>query len=352
MKQFNREILALAREARGYTQSELSILLGIEQGSISKIENGTMSLQEHIIKRLPEVLDFPMELFFTDKKVIKVEGYYRKKLSLPVKESKKYRALMTFVEWNINTLSDAVDFPPPNIPSWDLEVDGSISQAAKYVREFWKIPRGRINDLGTILEDNGIIIAPLDLDNMDGFSTYSSEHNLPILYINRKRPADRTRFNLAHEIFHYVSHFGKKISPDRDVDKEANEFASEFLMPENEIRPQLVGLSIEKLADLKRYWKVSMQSILYKAKKLGMITENQYKYLWIQMGTLGYRTTEPITIPGDNITLLKELVNTYLTDLDYKKEDLARLLNLTDNNLEIIYLGGRPKPRLQFRNSM
>jgi Zn-dependent peptidase ImmA (M78 family)/transcriptional regulator with XRE-family HTH domain len=352
MRPFNREILALAREARGFTQVELSQILNIEQGTISKIENGTLAIPEHIEKIIPEVLDFPVELFYTDKKVIKVEGHYRKKVSLPVKESKKYRALMTMVEWNINTLSDAVNFPPANIPSWDIESEGMAAAAARYVREYWKIPRGRIDDLATIMEDNGIIIAPLDLDNMDGLSTYSSEYNLPIVYINRKRPADRTRFNLAHELLHYVSHFGKKISDGRDIEAEANEFASELLMPSNEIQPQLMGnLTIEKLADLKRYWKVSMQAILVKAKSLGMVTDNQYKYLWRQMGALGYRTTEPVTIAGDQISMLKELVNMYVKDFGYTKEELAKTLYLTPNNLEVIYFGGRPKPRLHFRSA-
>ena len=349
--EFNREILALAREARGYTQSELSTILNIEQGTISKIENGTLVISEYIEKAIPEVLDFPKELFYTNKKVIKVEGHYRKKITLPVKELKKYRALMTFVEWNVNTLSDAVNFPPPNIPSWDVEMEGKPTDAARYVREYWKIPRGRIDDLATIMEDNGIIIAALDLDNMDGLCTYSSEYNLPIVYINRKRPADRTRFNLAHELFHYVAHFGKKISDGRDIDVEANEFASEFLMPSNEIKPQLIGLTIDKLADLKRYWKVSMAAILMKSKSLGMVTENQYKYLWRQMGELGYRTNEPITIAGDNVSMLRELVNMYVKEFGYTKEELAKTLYLTPNNLEVIYFGGRPKPRLQFKNS-
>jgi len=354
MDTMNREIIALARESRGLTQIELSELLGVKQGTISKIENGTLDVSEQVAELLPSVLGYPKDLFYLDKRIIKVEGHYRKKVSLSVKEVKKYVAKMTFTEWHINKLSDSLDLPRPNIPSWDIGVDGSAKDAARFVREYWKIPRGRINDLASILEDNGIVIAPLDLGDMDGLSTYSAEYNIPILYVNRNRPADRIRNTLAHEPCHYVCHFGKKIAPykeERDIEQEANDFASELLMPENEIRPQLVGLNMEKLGDLKRYWKVSMQSILVKARKMEAITENQSKYLWRQISYLGYRTKEPYEIQPDNISLLKELLEVHINDMGYSKEEVARLLHLTTDDFEHVYYGATVKPRFQIRRN-
>ena len=341
MAEFNREVLTLARESRGLTQADLSKLISIEQSAISKIENGSLFPSEIIIDSLYKALRYPKELFFQENKIIPIEGHYRKKISLPVKEQKEYKAKMTFTELHIAKLLPAVDLQAHNIPSWDIQKDGSPKDAAKYVRDYWKIPRGRINDLAVILENNGIIIAPLDLDGMDGFSTYSTQYHIPILFINRKRPADRTRFNLAHELCHYVCHFGKKISPERDVEKEANEFASELLIPSNEISQHLVRLSMDKLSDLKRYWKVSMQAILVKAKSEGIITPNQYKYLWQQMAP--FRTKEPVEIPSDNICLLKELFQVYLTQLGYDKVELAKLLCISEEDLDSIYLGTRFK---------
>lgn len=355
MNKMNREMIALARESRGYTQVELSNLLNVKQGTISKIENGAIEISEDVEEKLPVVLGYPKAMFYLDKKVIKVEGHYRKKVSLSVKEVKKYIAKMTFTEWHINKLSDSINLPKPNLPSWDIDIDGSPKEAAKFVREYWKIPRGRINDLATILEDNGIVIAPLDLGEMDGLSTYSAEYNIPILYINKNRPADRIRNTLAHETCHYICHFGKKIptnKEERNIEREANEFASELLMPENEIRPQLYGLNIEKLGDLKRYWRVSMQSILVKAKNIGVITENQSKYLWTQIGYLGYRTKEPYEIKPDNITLLKELLEVHINDMGYAKEEIAQLLYLTKDDFEHIYYGIPVKPKLFVRRNI
>jgi Zn-dependent peptidase ImmA (M78 family)/transcriptional regulator with XRE-family HTH domain len=348
MRTFNIEILALARESRGYTQNQLSEFLKVEQGTISKIENGRLSANDELIKRIAEILDYPIDLFYDEERVIRVEGHYRKKISLPAKELKEYKSKMTFAERHINKLSDAVDLPDVRIPSWDIESDGDANEAAIFLRDYWKIPRGRIDDLCKIVEDNGIIIVPLDLGDMDALSTYSSKYNLPILYINKKRSADRIRFNIAHEVCHYVCHFGKKISADRDIEKEANTFASELLLPSKEILPHLTNLSIEKLADLKRYWRASMQSILYKAKSLGAITENQYHYLWKQMGYNGYRKKEPIDIQPDHPTLLREIFHTYLEDMNYSKEELSKILLLNSNDLESTYFGARPTPKFNF----
>jgi Zn-dependent peptidase ImmA (M78 family)/transcriptional regulator with XRE-family HTH domain len=346
MDVFNRDMLSLLRESRGLTQTELSTLLGVNQGTISKIENGTIEISEDIATKLPMILDYPKELFYEEKRVIRVEGHYRKKLSLSMKETKKYKAKMTLTEWHVNKLSDSIDLPTVNIPSWDLTIDGNIKDAARFVREYWKIPRGRIADIATVLEDNGILIAPLDLGEMDGLSTYSAEYNIPILYINKNRPADRIRMTLAHEACHYVCHFGKKINTnneERDIEQEANEFASELLIPENEIRPQIGSLNLEKLGDLKRYWKVSMQAILYKAKKMKMLTDNQYQYLWKQISFHGYRKNEPFEPQADNISLLKELINVHINDLHYSKDEVAKLMKLNKDELEHIYFGASPK---------
>lgn len=350
MTKFNYEILALARESKGLTQVELSKLLNVEQGTISKIENGKMDMPEHLVDAIADLLDFSKDLFYAEKKVIKVEGHYRKKASISVKDSKQYIAKMTFTEWHINKLSDALELPKPNIPSWDIEQEGSAILAARYVREYWGIPRGRINDLASIIEDNGIIIAALDLGEMDGLSTFSSEFNIPIIYINNTRSADRIRHTLAHELAHYVCHFGKKITDiDRDIEDEARTFAAELLMPENEIAPQLSYLNIEKMGDLKRYWKVSMQSILVRAEKLNVITKNQARYLWTQIGKLGYRTKEPFPIQPDNISLLREILDSHINELGYSREDLADILGLTKDAFEHTYYGASIKPKIQVR---
>lgn len=336
MQKYNVEIIKLAREARFITQEELSQLLNIEQGTLSKVEKGILLADEGLIEKISKILDFPITFFYQEKKVIPVEGHYRRKISLPVKQMKQYIAQMTIAEWHLSRLMDEVELLPPNLPTWDVTKDGDPSMCARYLREFWKVPRGRIDNLTKLIEDNGIIIIPLDLGELDGFSTYFNG-NIPVIFINKKLPPDRYRLTLAHEKGHLIMHFGNKVGQDRDLEKEAFQHGIEFLVPESQIRQYFSKVTIEKLADLKAYWYVSMQALLRYSNTLGMVKPNQYRYLWMQMGSLGYRRNEPVKIPSEKPSLISEIINVFITSLGYSKQELATVLETSMKDLEKFY---------------
>ncbi len=109
MKKMNANILRLAREARFLTQEELAGLLGVEQGTLSKIEKEILLADDTIAKKIAEVLDYPLDFFYQDKKVIPVEGHYRRKISTPVKKMKQYIAQMTIAEWHFTAMIDEIE---------------------------------------------------------------------------------------------------------------------------------------------------------------------------------------------------------------------------------------------------
>lgn len=342
MHKFNSKILILAREARYITQVELSAILGVEQGTISKIEKEILTADDKLVEKISGALDFPVSFFYQDKKVMTVEGHYRRKVSTPVKRMKQYAAQMTIAEWHFLKLMDEIELPETRLPTWDIIEDGSPSMCAKHLRDFWRIAKGRLTNLTKLIEDNGIVIIPLNLGEMSGFSTYING-NIPVIYVNNNLSPDRYRLTIAHELGHIIFHFGNKVSQERNLESEAYEFAIELLVPEGNIRPYFTKISIDKLADLKSYWYVSMQALLRYANTLGMVTKNQYKYLWIQMGSLGYRRNEPVSIPMEKPGLITEIINAYVADLGYSKVELASILQLNMSELERLYFGANGK---------
>ena len=80
-----------------------------------------------------------------------------------------------------------------------------------------------------------------------------------------------------------------------------------------------------------------MAALLKYANTLGVVTGNQYRYLWMQMGTLGYRKKEPVNIPAETPGIINEMVNAYLTDLGYTREELAATLHMTVAEFEQVY---------------
>ena len=71
--------------------------------------------------------------------------------------------------------------------------------------------------------------------------------------------------------------------PRTDQEREADQFASELLLPAAGVRDDLVNLDLGKLARLKRKWGASMAALIRKARDVGTITENEYKKFNIEL---------------------------------------------------------------------
>ncbi|HTR29528.1 MAG TPA: ImmA/IrrE family metallo-endopeptidase [Puia sp.] len=336
MNNINIEILKLAREARCVSQEELAARIGIEQGTLSKIEKGLLTPDPQLLQHFAAVLDYPTAFFCQERRVIPVEGHYRRKFTTTARKMRQYVAQMTIAEWHFTTLLDEIDLPELKLPKWNIPDEGGPELCARFLREYWRIPNGRITSLVRTIEDKGVVVIALDLGELDGFSTWFGG-NIPVIFVNKSLPPDRYRLTVAHELAHLILHFGNKVGPDRDVEAEAYAFAIELLVPENNIRPYFSRVTIEKLADLKAYWYVSMAALLKYANTLGMVTGNQYRYLWTQMGTLGYRKKEPVNIPVESPGIVNEMVSAYLDDLGYTREELAAILHMTVTEFEQVY---------------
>ncbi len=180
----------------------------------------------------------------------------------------------------------------------------------------------------SLLESRGIIIVPCDFytDKISG-RVMLTENGTPVIFINKDQSGDRLRYTLAHELAHLIMHLFNIPTGNSDTEREAELFAGEFMMPSREIKPQLSGkLTISKLADLKRVWRMSMQSILHRAEDIGTIQPNQARYLWSQFNTMGMKKVEPVNIPFEQPKLLRKIIDFHLNTLDYSEDDLIKLL--------------------------
>jgi Zn-dependent peptidase ImmA (M78 family) len=185
-----------------------------------------------------------------------------------------------------------------------------------------------------------------ETDKIDG-RTILTNTGHPIIFINANASGDRQRLTLAHEIGHLILHLGNMPLFGRDEEAEAWNFGMEFLMPIAEVKYDFNNsINLEKLADLKRVWKVSMQSILYRIQDKGLATYNQCRYLWSQFSTRGWKKAEPIEIPKETPTLISRMVNMFISDLGYTKDEMANILNVEKEEFENRYLTVKGKLRV------
>jgi len=106
-------------------------------------------------------------------------------------------------------------------------------------------------------------------------------------------PGDRLRFSVAHEVGHLVLHSSLKGSV-AAIEKEADRFAAELLMPEEGIRQDLVPpITLSLLVELKPRWGVSIQALVMRSADLGILARGQATYLHRQISSRGWRKREP-----------------------------------------------------------
>ena len=87
-----------------------------------------------------------------------------------------------------------------------------------------------------------------------------------------------------------------------------------------------------------------MGSLVIKAKQIGMISENQAKYLWSQLSALGYRMNEPqeLNFPKEQPSMIKEIIEVHKNTLGYTDPELSQLVRLTMEDF-ILYFQLEPR---------
>lgn len=347
MGTFNPEMLTLARDLVGLTQGRLADLAGISQAEVSKIESGIRVPNEDQVLAFAKYLKSPVEFFYLPDSV-KSFGtacvYHRKRQSTTQGVLRRLLAVVNKRRIQVRRLLNSTEIGDNLFPRMDFdEYQGGPPEIARALRASWKLPPGPINNLTKAIEDAGGIVLRFDFgtNKVDAVSQWVLG-SPPLFFVNSTTPGDRMRYSLAHEIGHIVMHQ----LPTGDMEREADRFASEFLMPEASIAGQLADITLPRLAALKPYWKTSMAALLKRAGDLGVITERNKNYLWFRMGQLGYKSSEPVSIPLESPALLAEMIELHRGELGYSVSDLARLLIATEEEIMMEFVPQRPGPRL------
>ena len=225
------------------------------------------------------------------------------------------------------------------IPSLTVDEFGSVERIATLVRAQWQMSAGPVQNLARAIEAAGVVVVHSDMAGsaVDGV-TYSAPGLPSLVVLNISQPSDRMRFTLAHELGHLVMH---RSQPTQQMEEQANEFASYFLMPTHDIRPCFAQrrIDLRLLAELKPLWRVSMASLLMRARSLGLLAYNQERYLWQQFSIAKIRQSEPpeLDFPPEKATVLPDLLEAHIRQLGYSIPDLAGMLHLQPHELGSLY---------------
>ncbi|QDV91789.1 Helix-turn-helix domain protein [Phycisphaerae bacterium RAS2] len=331
--QFNPDMLTLAREARGLSQTELAEDIGITQGKLSKYESGLLAVSREDLQDLCRVLNFPESFFRQPDRLTgcgSVCNFFRKRQSMGIRQLRKIQAETNLLRLQFKQLMYRAEIDSPlKLHRMDIaDYDGGAEQIAQLVRASWNMPLGPIANLTEAVETVGGVVFQCDFgtNKVDAISNWSSGMP-PLFFVNATAPADRKRYSLCHEIGHLIMHY----VPTNNQEAEADRFASEFLMPAREIASELHDLTIPRLAALKQYWKVSMAALIRRAYDLEKISERSYRHLFTKLSALGYRKSEPSPLPEEKPRLVSDILQMYKSYHGYSNRELAALVHLTEN---------------------
>jgi Zn-dependent peptidase ImmA (M78 family)/DNA-binding XRE family transcriptional regulator len=341
----NGERVRQAREIRGFTQASLASVVGVHQSNIARIEQNSFSPTDSVVDSIALHTDFPAAFFLQESGPELPLGtlLFRKRGSLKSQDKHRVRQLARFVFELFEKVSSNFRGYDTRIP----RLSERASLAAKLVRSaLGYSPDSPITDLVRRLERNGVVVLalPVSLDEHDAFSLWADgDPPKPTLVLTAGKPGDRLRFNLAHELGHLVLHqclSGSIV----DVEDEANTFAAEFLMPKEAMLKELSPpVTLTSLAEAKQRRGVSIQALLMRARDIDVVTERQYKYLFRQLSSKGWRKQEPVFIEPERPRLFRKMAEMVYGPFN-PAEKLASLVNANPTLVEQVIDCFAPAP--------
>jgi Zn-dependent peptidase ImmA (M78 family) len=190
-----------------------------------------------------------------------------------------------------------------------------------------------------LLEVNGIRVYSLaeDTASVDAFSFWRDQ--TPYIFLNTFKSAEHSIFDASHEVCHLVCHRHAGSERSRIAEREAQAFASAFLMPANDVRARMTRfITVDNIIAAKSRWRVSAMALAYRLHTLGLLTEWRYKSVCIELGRRGYRTGEPQGIARETSAIWKKVL-AQLWKEKVTKADIAKRLNLPADEVESLIWG-------------
>lgn len=302
---FNPRRLDKALTYRCKSVSELAEKTNIARQYISGYRNGKLVPKVEQVKIIADVLEMPRRFFYEKDYTESISPVYFRSQLTTRKAYREYQKIkIEFTEQLYKFLSDYIEFPALNLPDFGVVTP---KEAAKRLREHWGLGNEPIENIITVVENNGIIVSccGTNTDAIDAFSKKvileDGTKTFFIGYSENKKAAARIHFDIAHELGHICLH-GWYDSDELDketfisYEQQANDFAAEFLLPEETFGQdsRRTATTILAYKKLKRKWVTSIAAMIRRSCSLGIVTYDVYQKMMITMSKRGKRKEEPL----------------------------------------------------------
>lgn len=317
------ERLRTLRLLMGMSQAELAATAGVTQALISQAEKGTKSVSDDLLSAVAAATGTPVSFFDVDPDELPTDTlHFRKKATASAKEVKRVEATVREAYRVAARLLAATKVRRGILPCAEGDIDADdIELLALKTRDALGVGRdGPMRHITRACERVGIPVVPLVLVDAhgqgedvlvghSGVSCWRGPADPYLISYFTASSGDRQRFTIAHELGHLVLHVTRRTVPAAQAEAEAHRFAGALLLPEERAREAFDdAFTLRDLAHLKARWGVSIQALVERAHRLGIIDDERRSSLYRQLSARGWRTAEPVTVHPEQPALMRAML--------------------------------------------
>lgn len=342
---FNGLELKLLRLFNEFSLEDVAVKVGKSKQYIHKLETGLSYPTDDLLIELCNIFDVKKDFFYQIHSPLQEDQIHFRSLKssrqfakqVVISRAEQLNRLIRFIEEHV----DLPDYLISSIESDHTQLTGDqIEKIAEDFRKQFDLDLAPLSNLTEFCENIGIVVTDFDSisSEVDALSLICQR---PIIVRNTsKRSACRQRFDIAHEVGHMVLHNGVTTG-DTLTESQAHRFSSALLLPQTMLRTNFPILfkggrfDWNKMSEFKQIWGVSKAAILYRAKQLNLIDDNQYKTGAIHLRVNGEarQESEDASMPIETPSLLQEAIKIVLND-GISAVQISNELNISISMLE------------------
>ncbi|MCY4754651.1 helix-turn-helix domain-containing protein [Pelomonas aquatica] len=337
--------LRLARLFHDLSLTDLGEKVGVSKQFLSRIETGAEAASAQLQASLAQELQVLPDFFHcVDTNPIADEQcHFRRQLTTKVALRQVARARGEMLKRLIGVLDEHVELPSYQVKEADAETSEAIERAAEIFRSLFGLGMGPLSSVTRIAENAGAVVMRVRglAPEIDAISFATKR---PLIALNGDgRSACRERFGIAHELGHFSLHIGV-LTGDRLTETQANRFASALLLPRStfatECRLALRSsrLNWAGLSELKLRWGASKAAIIFRARQLGLFTEDQARAGYVGLNRHGeaLRESEDHLVPNEEPEVVVESLKVMREHFGVPEAAVAREMRVQPHLLQTL----------------
>lgn len=333
---FNLAALDVARQRNRLTWNALAERLEVSPRELRRLRED-QTAECSLLEKMSVATGFPRSFFEVEQDFDLSPPTFRKHATLSAKDRAAGEAAGKIAKLFWSRVEQEYSLPVANLPDYSSgefyfpQGTDRATAAAQMLREEWGLGTAPIGNMVRLLERKGIRVLSLaekDVRGLSGFTTWNGE--IPMIFLNMVASTERSRFDAAHELAHVVLHRNHD-TDEQVIEEEADRFASAFLIPKTDLLRHRCYPTLANLRKNKRRWKVSVAALVRAYRDNGLIDENRYKYLNIELSRKGWRSEEPDQSAREPSGLW-EAIKKDLWSNSQTVEDLANRANIPSDD--------------------